>query len=133
MPGFTAVASRRALSAGTLLVFGGGLALYQMTSLVLGPAGSRELHLSLTIPAVEEELFEPATSNLNLGLGTLVGPGPAASVSLRSTARDRSSGVPALHRALAPVPVPVGSQPPATRPSGRPAPPTLVPEGHEAD
>ncbi len=126
MQAFTAVASRRALSAGTLLVFGGGLALYQMTSLVLGPAGSRELHLSLTIPAVEEELFEPTTSSVNLVLGTLVGPGPAVSVSLRYTARDPASGAPAARRPAPPAPVAVtiGSQP-ATHPSGHPVAPIV--------
>ncbi len=131
MRGFTAVASRRALSAGTLLVFGGGLALYQMTSLVLGPFGSRELHLSLTIPAIEDELSEPKTSGVNLAIGTLVGPGPAASVSVPSTASDRASGAAGAHRRPAPTPLPV--QPAVTHPSSHPAPPTIVPKDDDAD
>jgi len=53
MRGLLAVVGQRGLSAGTLLIAAGGLTLYQMTSLVLGPAGSRELHLSLAIPAVD--------------------------------------------------------------------------------
>jgi hypothetical protein len=127
MRGFTAVASRRALSAGTLLVFGGGLALYQMTSLVLAPAGSRELHLSLTIPAVEDELSEPKSSSVNLSLGTLVAPTPTASVSVRSTGGNRASGAPAPPRRVVPTPtpVPVGSQPPTPHPSHHPVAPIV--------
>lgn len=115
MQGLTAVASRRALSAGTLLVFGGGLVLYQMTSLVLGPAGSRQFHLSLSIPTVDQdELSEPITSSVNVALGTLVGPGPAASVAVRSIAWDRAAGAPAIHGPATPQPpVQVGFQPPA--------------------
>jgi hypothetical protein len=130
MPGFTAVASRRALSAGTLLVFGGGLALYQMTSLWLGPAGSREFHLSLTMPAVEEELSEPRTSDLNLALGTLVASRPAASASVRSTG---ASGAAGAHRQAAPAPVPIGAQALPTHPSALPLPPATVPKGDKED
>jgi hypothetical protein len=133
MPGFTAVAGRRALSAGTLLVFGGGLALYQMTSLVLGPTGSREFHISLTIPAVEDEVSEPKISRVNLALGTLVAPGPAAPVSARSSGWDRAQGAAGEYRQAAPVPVPVGSLAPLAHPSSRPILPTTVPKGDEAD
>lgn len=55
MRGIQGVASCRALSAGAMLVLGAGLALFQLTSLVLGPAGSRQLDFSLTIPAVDAQ------------------------------------------------------------------------------
>ena len=129
MPRFTAVASRRTLSAGTLLFFGGGLALYQITSLVLGPAGGREFHLSLTIPVIEDELSEPKTSDFSLALGTLVAPDPAGPVS--APVADRSFGADGTHRV--PAPVRVASQPPATHPFAHPTPPTTVPKGDEAD
>ena len=130
MPGFTAVASRRALSAGTLLVFGGGLALYQITSLVLGPVGSRDFHLSLATPAVEDELSEPKTSDLNLALGTLVAPRSAASVSVRST---RPSGADGAHRQAAPAPVAIGAPARPTHASALPRPPATVAKGDEED
>ena len=57
MWGLTGVAGHRALSAATLLIVGGGLGLYQLTSLVLGPGGSRQLNVSLTVPAVDTEEF----------------------------------------------------------------------------
>ena len=131
MPGFTAVASPRTLSAGTLLLFGGGLVLYQITSLVLRPAGSREFHLSLTIPAVEEELSEPKTSDFSLALGTLGAPDPAAPAS--APVADRSVVAAGAHRQRVPAPVPAASQPPATHPFAHPTPPITVPKGDEAD
>jgi hypothetical protein len=131
MRGFTAVASRRALSAGTLLIFGGGLFLYQMTSLWLGPAGSREFHLSLTIPVIEDEFSEPTTSDVSLALGTLVVPDDAGS--LAAPVPDRPSVAAGAHRRHVPASAPVASQPPATHPSAHPAPPTIVPKGDEAD
>ncbi len=130
MPGFTAVAGHRALSAGTVLFFGGGFALYQITSLVLGPAASREFHLSLTIPDVEE-LAEPQTSDVGLALGTLVAPGAAGPNS--APVPDRSFVAAGAHRQRVPAPLPVASQPPATHPSAYPARPTTVPQDDEAD
>lgn len=128
MPGFTAVASRRALSAGTVLVFGGGLALYQMTSLLLGPAGSRDFHLSLSIPAVEDELSELNSGHFNLALGTLVAPGPAASGAAQLARPDRASSVAGAHRPAAPAAVSA-----AAHPSAHPVPPATVPRGDEED
>lgn len=128
MPAITAVAAHRGLSAGALLAVGGGLALYQMTSLVLGPAGSRELHLSLTIPAADlDEPSLPQTSSANLVLGTLAAPRSAPPVT-----PHRASGRPAPQPAATPGPTPpatippaapvtpVGSKPPSTHPSGQP-------------
>src|ERR1700682_5686939 len=81
MWGFTDVAGHRVLSAGTLLVAAGGLALYQRDSWVWRPAASRELHFSLTVPAVtQDEPSESSTMGNTFSLGTLVGRAPAASV-----------------------------------------------------
>jgi hypothetical protein len=135
MPGITAVAGRWTLSAGTVLAVGGGLALYQMTSLVLGPAGSRELHVSLIIPAVDVK--EPAAplTTATLLLGTLAVTS-TPSVSARPTVRHRAAGAPASSHRAAPLPTPgakipavvpvtpIASAPPAIHPSDRPVPPT---------
>lgn len=58
------------------MMFGGVFALYQMTSLVLGPAvESRQLPLSISAPAVElDDLSEPVITNVKLVLGALAGP-----------------------------------------------------------
>jgi hypothetical protein len=80
MPPIPGVASGRIVSAGATLVFGAGLALYQLTSLVLGPVSSRQLDLSLTIPAVEaQELSEPMIGNVKIVVGTLATPAAPAS------------------------------------------------------
>jgi len=71
MPG-TAAARQRALSGATALVFGGGLALYQATSLVLGPPAVRQLPLSLSIPVDEPvDRAEPGWANAPLVIGAL--------------------------------------------------------------
>ena len=134
MWGFTGVAGHRVLSAGTLLIAGGGLALYQMTSLVLGPAGSRELHFSLTVPAVtQDEPSESSTMGNTFSLGTLVGRAPAASVRPASTVTRRASATPAPQRAAAPV-QPVAPQAPSTHPSPSPLPPIVrVPDPQAGD
>jgi hypothetical protein len=51
---------RQAASLGTALVFGAGLVVYQLTSLVLAPQTAREFQVSASIPAVDvEDLAEP--------------------------------------------------------------------------
>ena len=71
MRGIQAVASGRVLSAGALLVLGAGLALFHLTSLVLGPAGSRQLDFSLTIPAVDgQDLSESPARAITVVVGT---------------------------------------------------------------
>lgn len=139
MSRITAVATRKALSSGTLLAVGGGLALYQMTSLVLGPAGSRELHISLTLPAVSlNEPSVPMSSGVTLMLGTLAGPS-ASSVSAPRTAPHRAAGRTVVHLAAAVVPAPLTKTAPAspvtpvappaptTHPSEQPVTPIAVP------
>src|SRR2546423_9203671 len=100
MPAITAAATGRGLSAGALLALGGGLALYQLTSLVLGPAGSRQLQLSLTIPAAElAEPSLPPASGATMILGSLATPTPAP-------APHRASARPAAARGAMPTPSP---------------------------
>ena len=136
MSGFTGAASHRALSMGTLVIAGAVLALYQLTSLVLGPNGSRQLHLSLTVPAADtEEHIESWTSSGKLALGTLVAPAPAAPAWVRPAVAHRASVTPVAYVAPAPVapapvapvasPVPVASPAPAPHPSAPPAPPIV--------
>jgi hypothetical protein len=138
MPGTSGVAARgRALSAGTMLVLAGGLALYQMTSLVLGPAGSRQLHLSLTIPAVQvQDLSEPLTSSIKVVLGTRAVPPPAVSGLTRVSASHRAPShsaasrptvAPALQLPVAPV------VPPITQPSSHPLPPVVTDADSQPD
>ena len=128
MSGFTGVHGHRALSLGSLVIAGAVLALYQMTSLVLGPGGSRQLHLSLAVPAVDtQERTESWTSSGKLALGTLVAPAPAAPTSVRSAVAHRASVTPAAYVAPAPVPpvaspVPVVSPVPVTSPLPAPHP-----------
>ncbi|HKV30715.1 MAG TPA: hypothetical protein VJT14_06845 [Candidatus Dormibacteraeota bacterium] len=140
MSGFTGVAGHRALSMGTLLIVGAALALYQMTSLVLGPGGSRQLHLSLMLPAADAaERTESWASSGKLALGMLVAPAPAGPAWTRSVLAHRASSTPAGYVAPAPVvapvpfatPVPVTSPLPAPHPSGPPAPhPSGPPSPH---
>jgi hypothetical protein len=137
MSGFTGVSGHRTLSMGTLVIAGAVLALYQLTSLVLGPAGSRQLHLSLTVPAADsEEHIESWTSSGKLALGTLVAPAPAAPAWTRSVVAHRASSTPAGYVAPAPAapvatPVPVATAVPVTapvpapHPSGPPSPPIV--------
>jgi hypothetical protein len=119
MPGTTAAASRWTLSAGTVLALGGGLVLYQMTALVLGPSGSRELHVSLRVPAID--VNQPAlslASGGNLVLGSLMAPA-SARVSGRPAAEHRAPSRPVAHRSAAPVapkPTPAAKTPTAVPP-----------------
>ncbi len=126
MSGLTGVAGHRALSVSTLLIAGAALALYQMTSLVLGPGGSRQLHLSLTVPATDTaERTESWTPSGKLALGTLVAPAPATRVWVRPAVAHRASGTPAGYvppapAALVATPAPVASPLPTPHPSAPP-------------
>jgi hypothetical protein len=129
MWGSPGVAGHRVISVGTVLVVGGGLALYQMTSLVLGPSGSRQLHLSLAVPAVDtQERTESWSPSGMLTLGTLVAPAPATRVWARLAVPHRASGTlvgyvtptPVATPAPAATPVPVASPAPEPHPSAPP-------------
>ena len=130
MWGSPGVAGHRVISVGTVLVVGGGLALYQMTSLVLGPGGSRQLNLSLAVPAVDtQEPTESWSPNGKLTLGTLVAPAPAARVWARPAVAHRASGTPVGYVAPVPAPHPSASPvPPIVRGGPDPLPGTQQPD-----
>jgi len=82
MPADIGLARGQAFSAAMVLILGCGLALYQMTSLMLGTAGSRQLDLSLSIPTVESRDFaEPLATKAGV-IGSLVTPLSATSGSM---------------------------------------------------
>jgi hypothetical protein len=116
MPAVPGVASGRILSAGGILVVAAGLALYQLTSLVLGPVSTRQLDLSLTIPAVEvQDLSDPMAPNISVVVGT------------RATPASSSS------RAI-PVVAPRAASAPTPKPSSHPRPSVVpTPTSHPAD
>jgi hypothetical protein len=67
----TAAALRqKAVSAGTVLLIGCGLGLYQVTSLVLASPHGHQIYLSLGIPTVDgEELAAPLESDVHAVVG----------------------------------------------------------------
>src|SRR5260370_28429787 len=119
MPGLAGVTGHRAYSAGTLLLAVGGLVLYQMTSLVLGPGGSRQLHLSLSVPGADtDERNESWAPSLTLALGTLAGPAHPTSPPGRAGVAPRAGATPA--RPGAPPPPRKPPPPPPRSPPPRP-------------
>ena len=133
MPDALSLRDGKSVPMGALLALGGGLALYQVSSLVLGPAGSRQLSLSLSLPApTMEEPADVVTSNINLVLGTLVATPPTAAVPAghptvastphRAAQRAAAPGSSASN-ASAPVVVPESKTAPHP-PASRPTPPT---------
>jgi hypothetical protein len=110
MPRIPGVASGRIVSAGAALVIGAGLALYQLTSLVLGPVSSRQLDLSLTIPAVEaQDLSERMIGNVKIVVGTLATPAAPASRATRVKGSPRAASAPAPKTPSHPQPLPIPS------------------------
>ena len=106
MPTDIGMAKPQAFSAATLLILGSGLALYQMTSLMLGPAGSRQLDLSLSLPTLEtHELGESPASGAVIG--NLVIPVPLASSSTTVPAHRATSRTAAPPKTTSVAPVPV--------------------------
>ena len=111
MPGARGVASGRIVSAGAAFVFGAGLALYQLTSLVLGPVGSRQLDLSLSIPAIEvQDLSDSNASTVKLVVGTRATPAASAPRAIRAAASPRAASVPTPKPSSRPLPT-VGPSP----------------------
>ena len=106
MPGVPGVASSRLVSAAAMLVAGAGLALYQLTSLLLGPVSSRQLDLSLTIPAAVEvqDLSEPMVSTTNVVVGTRATPAAPPSRAMRVVASPRAASVPIPKASSRPLP-----------------------------
>jgi hypothetical protein len=118
MPGVQGMGSGRLLSAGATFVIGAGLALYQLTSLVLGPASSRQLDLSLTIPAVElQDLSEPNASTVKLVVGTRATPVALASRATRVAAPPRVASAPTPKPSSRPLPTVAPS--PQSHPDGK--------------
>jgi hypothetical protein len=110
MPKVHGVAGGRIVPGGATLVFGAGLALYQLTSLVLGPVGSRQLDLSLSIPAVElQDLSDPNASTLKLVVGTRATPAAPGFHAIRAAASARAASVPTSKASSHPLPLPVPS------------------------
>ena len=136
MRGLLTVAGQRGLSAGTLLIAAAGLTLYQVTSLVLGPAGSRGLHLSLAIPAVDaDDVSGVAAPSGSHTLGIVVAIAPASSPTAwqpaqRRPTQPRPTAIPAAAPVVAIPPVlPVPSVPAVQHGHGHPPPP----KHHDAD
>ena len=130
MRGLLAVAGQRGLSVGSLLIAAGALTLYQMTSLVLGPAGSRELHLSLAIPAVDAEDVSEASrpdGSHTLGMVATITPAPSPVAwreELRRPVQPHPSATPAAAPVVAtPAALPLPSVPPAQHRHGHSQPP----------
>jgi hypothetical protein len=67
----TPAVGHRMVSVATALVFGGAFGLYQMTSLVLGPVGTRQLHVSLDIPALDRNDGPDPVASGSVVLGSL--------------------------------------------------------------
>jgi hypothetical protein len=117
MPSVRGVASGRVMSAGATLVFGAGLALYQLTSLVLGPASSRQLDLSLSIPAIElQDLSDPNASPVKLVVGTRATPAASAQRATRVAASSRAASAP-TPKPSSPLPTVAPSQ--QSHPAGK--------------
>ncbi len=136
MQGLLEVAGQRGIRAGTLMIAAGGLALYQMTSLVLGPAGSRELHVSLAIPMVDSDELSDAgrpSGNQVLGVAVAVTAAPSATASRqarRRPAQPQATVWPASAPIVATTPaLPVPSEAPVAHAKGHPQPP----KHHESD
>jgi len=126
MPDVQGVASGRTLSAGAVLVFAAGLALYQLTSLVLGPVSSRQLNLSLAIPAVDaEDLSEPLVSNIEAVVGTRTTPAAPSSAAVRISRSSRAASTPTHGPSGHPLPIVVAKPEPAPVPKPEP---TAVPK-----
>ena len=67
MPVKQAAFAPRSVPAGALLALSIGLALYQATSLALGPSHERVLHISMVIPQVQASSFtDPVVSDVTL-------------------------------------------------------------------
>jgi len=118
MPRVRGVANGRIVSAGATLVFGAGLALFQLTSLVLGPAGSRQLDLSLSIPAIElQDLSDSTASTVKFVIGTRVTPFAPVWRTTRAAASARAASEPTPTPWSRPLPTVAPS--PQSHPAGK--------------
>jgi hypothetical protein len=111
MPTDISLARPQAFSAATLLILGSGLALYQMTSLMLGPAGSRQLDLSLSLPTLETHELAESPAASGAVIGNLVIPVPLASGSSAVPAHRATSRTAAPPKTTSVAPAPVVAPP----------------------
>lgn len=72
----------KGVSAGMLLLVGAALSVIQLTSLVLGPAPSRQLNLSLAVPAVE---LDDAPGSVGTQADTVLGTIISISIAVPAT------------------------------------------------
>ena len=114
---------------GVLLAAGSGLALFQMTSLVLGPGGSRQLPLSLNLPSVDVVELPTSAPSVSLVVGPLAtlipaAPAPSPRAAERAIRSATSAAVSTAHK---PVPAATATSAPVATgepsPAGRPQPP----------
>jgi len=127
MPTDIGLARHQAFTAATLLILGSGLALYQITSLMLGPVGSRQLELSLTIPTVETHDLAPAATGGVIGNLVISVSLASRSTSVPAYRTSSRSAAPPKTTLLAPRPL---VAPPAVVTVPSAAPPTAHPERH---
>jgi hypothetical protein len=114
---------RRAISAAWVLALGAGLVLYQMTSLLLGSPSSRQLQVSLVLPAVDvEPVSTPVVSYSQIAVGNELAPAPAATV--LPIAFQKPAARPTAPRPAAKVVAPVSAGKPT---AVTPVPVTVVP------
>ena len=131
------LARGQAFSVATVLVLGCGLALYQMTSLMLGTAGSRQLNLSLSIPTVgAHDLAEPLATSAGV-IGSLVIPVSATSGSKARARTPQRARAHSTTTTVGPVPVvappSVGTKPPAPLSGHSAGPPLPVVTGPQPE
>ncbi|HET9848299.1 MAG TPA: hypothetical protein VFR68_07065 [Candidatus Dormibacteraeota bacterium] len=107
---------------GMLLAVGGGLALYQMTSLVLGPGGIRQLPLSLNLPSADVLELPATASNGSLAVGTLATPMAATPAPSHSPVYPAGRSARAAAASTTKGPAPAATATPRPKPPVRPTP-----------
>lgn len=101
-----AALQRAAASGGALAVLGCGLALYQLTTLGLGPQGSRQLPLSVSLPALEgQESMDPIQARPSVILGSRLTAAPANRPAMATTVVTYHAAPTASRAAVATVTV----------------------------
>jgi hypothetical protein len=100
-----------------------GLALYQLTSLALGPVEQRELQVSFDIPAVDFDQFsQPVIDRVDLVVGMVA---PAMPQGAARPTAQRAASPPAAVTSM-PAPVPVTAEPAPVAVTVVPGAPTTV-------
>lgn len=114
------------------MVLAGGLALYQLTSLVLGPAAeSRQLPLAISAPPIDlADTSQPVIDNVRVVLGTMAqAVAPAAPVAVAPRKSAPRIAVPPTASQAPKTPVQIAEPTPAPRPVATPTPePSQRPE-----